>query len=537
MGEFNWRNPDYAEVFQERADRLLTIRANPAMLPGLEAYYRDHIPQFIDDWGCTFDPRLVANGMPGLVPFKLFPAQRDWIEWFLERWRTSTPGIADKSRDTGMSWMAVATSLSMCRFFDGLVIGFGSRKSEYVDKLGNPKSILEKGRIFLRTLPVEFRGGWEARRDAPHMRIVIPATGSYITGEGGDNIGRGDRTGVYVVDEAAYLERPQLTEMSLSQTTNCRIDISSANGMANPFAEKRHSGKISVKTLDWTQDPRKDQAWYDKQCEELDPVTVAQEIDIDYAASVEGVLIPSAWISASIDAHIKLNMNLTGIRGASLDVADEGRDLNAMCISRGPLVERLEQWTGKGSDILGTVERAFGICDEVNCSELEYDADGLGAGVRGDARAINARRADAKRRPIIVVAFQGSEAVARPTDEDVPGRENADMFANRKAQAWWSLRRRFQLTHRAVTGGPVAAHDDLISLPSGLKHLSLLRSELGQPTYRHNEVGKTVINKTPDGVRSPNLADAVMIRFSGANARAMLVTADALARSRLVGRR
>jgi hypothetical protein len=33
---------------------------------------------------------------------------------------------------------------------------------------------------------------------------------------------------------------------------------------------------------------------------------LAQEVDIDYAASVEGVLIPSAWVQAAVDAHIKL---------------------------------------------------------------------------------------------------------------------------------------------------------------------------------------------------------------------------------------
>jgi hypothetical protein len=41
---------------------------------------------------------------------------------------------------------------------------------------------------------------------------------------------------------------------------------------------------------------------------------LAQEVDIDYAASVEGVLIPSVWVQAAIDAHLKLNIEPTGDR-------------------------------------------------------------------------------------------------------------------------------------------------------------------------------------------------------------------------------
>jgi hypothetical protein len=40
------------------------------------------------------------------------------------------------------------------------------------------------------------------------------------------------------VDESAFLKRPLLIDAALSQTTRCRIDLSSVNGMNNPFAQK-----------------------------------------------------------------------------------------------------------------------------------------------------------------------------------------------------------------------------------------------------------------------------------------------------------
>jgi len=120
--------------------------------------------------------------------------------------------------------------------------------------------------------------------------------------------------------------------------------------------------------------------------------------------------------------------------------------------------------------------------------------------------------------------------VVNPTAEDVKGRKNEDFFSNLKAQSWWALRTRFQRTYRAVTEGVVAAHDDLISIPSGLKLRAKLCIELTQPTYTLNNAGKIVIEKAPDGARSPNLADSVMI-WSSPRVRAPMVISDEVIRN------
>ncbi|KTR50947.1 bacteriophage TerL protein, partial [Pantoea ananatis] len=397
---FDFKNPDYKQVFEWRMERLQRIRQNPGMLPAMKAFYRDNPAQFIIDWGMTVDPRNVERGLPARIPFLLFPKQEEWIQWFVEHWRTSKPGITEKTRDMGMSWLTVGMAASLCLFNRGIIAGFGSRKEEYVDKIGSPKSLFDKARNFIGLLPVEFRGGWNHKAHAPHMRILFPENDSAMTGEAGDGIGRGDRTSFYIVDESAFLERPYLVDASLSATTNCRQDISTPNGMANSFAERRHSGKVDVFTFHWRDDPRKDDAWYKKQCEELDAVTVAQEIDINYSASVEGVLIPSAWVQAAVDAHIKLGIQPTGQRMGALDVADEGKDTNAFTSRHGFLLEDIEEWSGKGDDIFGTVQRAFSICDQRRLEMYRFDSDGLGAGARGDARVINEQRKERRERQI-----------------------------------------------------------------------------------------------------------------------------------------
>ena len=530
---FDWKNPDYTDVWRERAQRLAKITADPALVPVLRAYYRANVAQFIDDWGMTEDPRNLERGLPVVMPFKLFPKQREWVDWVIQRWRASEPGLSDKSRDMGLSWLAVATSVSLCVLFDDMAVGFGSRKEEYVDKLGDPKSLFHKGRRFAMNLPKQFRGGFSLQ-SAPHMRLMFPDTRSVMTGEAGDNIGRGDRKAIYFVDEAAHLERPLLVDASLAATTNCRIDLSSVNGMANPFAEKRFAGKIPVFTFHWRDDPRKDDAWYAKQKMLLDPVILAQEVDLNYNASVEGVVIPSEWVQAAVDLHVRLGLKPTGVRTGALDVADEGKDKNAFAVRHGVLLEWVESWRGEGSDLYETTERAFRICDDRNLRGFDYDGDGLGAGIRGDARKINEQR-DVLRLPALKVnQFRGSAAVDNPT-AIVPGtnRTNEDYFENLKAQSWFGLRARFQASYRAANGHEFNP-SDIICIDSTMPERARLVNELSQPTYLLSKSGKVMIDKQPDGVASPNLADAVMIAFG--HKRLSLVVSDDVVNALTAGR-
>lgn len=543
---FNWKNPDYGEVFEQRAETLLRIRKNPGQIPALKDYYRGNPADFINDWGVTFDPRNAERDLPTVIPFLIFERQREWIDYVLRKWQERRPGLTEKSRDCGVTWLAISLACTLCLFNRGLAIGFGSRLEDYVDKIGTMKPIMPKGRMFLDHLPEEFRGGWLSWRDAPYMRINIPETGSMIVGEAGDEIGRGDRASIYFVDEAAHLARPALVDAALSQTTNCRQDISSVKGMNNPFAQKRFGGKIEPFIFDWRQDPRKDDAWYEAQCEVLDPVVVAQEIDRDYSASVSGIVIPAVWLRACIDACAKLGIEPTGEWSAALDVADEGSDKNAFCGGQGVQIEFIEQWSGKGSDLYETAQRTVDLCDEHGYAGFRYDADGLGASLRGDMRVINEKRVSLGAKPRHAVGWRGSEAVHDQDgivegtvgiDSGDKGRTNKDYFYNAKAQGWWALRRRAQKTYRWVVKGVAAHPDEILSIASSCPLYMNLVAELSQATYKSNDLGKIVINKKPDGMPSPNLADAAMIRIAPGESKPIEINQDLLRRAMALPKR
>ena len=511
---FDWRNPDYPAVLQARLERLKWIRSNPKNLPAIRAYYRTHIDDWVNDWGITYDPRNISKGLPADVPLILFQKQREWLRWTFENWIGRRYGGTEKSRDVGASWLLIAFSVGIATPYESAAIGWGSFKEEKVDKRGDMGSLFEKGRYYVENLPIEFRAGFDRSTCSSERNLRFPATKGAIVGEVGDNIGRGGRTSVYFVDEAAYLEHDNIVDMALSKNTQCRQDVSSVRGMTNSFAQRMHDGHSRRFTFHWRDNPLFSQVEYDEFLRQWGPVITAQELDIDYQASVEGVIIPQAWIQASIDAHKKLGVEPSGIRRGALDVADQGRDVNAFAARHGVLVTYCASWSGKESDLFATTEKAFMICDELRLDGFDADADGLGAGIRGDATRIRARRQQQRIKDLRVGEFRGSAGVIDPTRK-VPGtdRTNLDMFQNLKAQSWWALMRRFQETHRAVTGQPYDA-DGIISLSSDIKELSKLCIELSQPQWKLSANGKLMVDKIPEGQKSPNLADAIMIAFA-----------------------
>lgn len=518
MSQFNWKDPDYLPIYVARHKRLNALRRDPALLALVKKHYRESptgTADFINDWALTIDPRV--KGRSPVMPFLLFPRQIELLDFIARKYAAGEPGIVVKSRDVGASWLAMAWGVTKCLFTSDFMVGVGSAKEDKIDRSGDPDTLFYKARMFLQWIPVEFRAGWELSKHSAHMRLVFPGTNSSLTGEAGDNIGRGGRKSVYFVDEAAHIERPMLIDASLAATTECRIDMSSVNTMANSFAEKAHAGNIERFNFGWRDDPRKDQAWYDKKKRDLDPVIVAQEIDCNFNASADNVVIASNLVEAAIGLAERLGINLRGPRKSSLDIADQGRDKCAWASRDGNVLDGLLSWSGANMDIAESVSKAVGLTEEKGGKDLIYDADGMGANVRGDVRVMKEIRQEKNPRSfatVRVMPFRGSGAVLWPEKNARRSEvKNKDMFQNYKAQAWWFLYTMFVESDKANRGEPYDP-DLIISIDPALPELTQLKGELSQPQWKWMTTGKRVIDKQPDDTRSPNLADAVMMLYS-----------------------
>ena len=459
-------------------------------------YCAGHPVHWINHHVLTYDPRLT----PAVRPFDLWPRQAELIDWLTERERRREGGLIVKSRDMGVTYLCCAYALHQFLFRPGCSIGFGSRKLELVDRLGDMDSLFEKIRFMLYNLPAwMLPAGFDRKRDDNQARLLNPANESSLTGEGGENIGRGGRKSVYIVDEAAYLEHPESIDRALSATTHCRIDVSTPNGPGGPFAVKRFSGVFPVFEFDWRDDPRKDAAWYAEQVRTLGPVTVAQEIDRDFSASIEGIVIPAVWVRAAVGLELPTGASVV----AGLDVGEEGPDPSVLIARAGPVVLPPVSW-GR----CNTTETAWRARDEavrLKVAAVAYDCGGVGAGVKG--AWMTAERA----LPFEVQAVQFGGS---PTEDWWPDHQTSkDKFLNLRAEMWWKLRARFERAYEHREKGVKHAAADMISIPN---HPQLIM-ELSLPLAERTETGKIKLESKAKmrarGVRSPDFADALALAF------------------------
>jgi phage terminase large subunit len=522
--------PNYAKVFAWRTEQKEKLR-DPEYAACARAFYKNHRIDFIEHWGITFDPRNVGTPLPTILPFVLFPRQRELVQFLEECVRDGESGLIEKSRDMGATWLCCAFSVHLWLFEPGSASGWGSLKSDLVDRRNVMDSIFEKLRQFIIWLPRGLKPvGFEPDVHMAHMRIFNPENGATIAGEGGDEIGRGGRTTIYFKDEAAHYERPEQIEAALSNNTRVQIDLSSVCGLGNVFHRRREAGvdwspgvrlpagKTRVFVFDWSDHPAKTREWYNrekkKKVDEGLAHIWAQEVDRNYGASVVGVLIPPEWVVSSFDAHEVLHFTDDGAYCAALDVADEGGDTNALSVRKGVILRSLEEW-GEG-DTGVTTRRALAAmraCEPY--VELQYDSIGPGAGIKAEWNRISGEgRAP---RFVRLTPWNAGGEVLHPERHVIPGDrsspKNEDFYHNLNAQAAWMLRRRFENTHRARTEGIRFDPDDLISIDSRIPLLRKLQKELSQPTVGYSGKMKMLINKKPDGTKSPNLFDSVKMNY------------------------
>lgn len=464
---------------------------------------RADIAYWINTYAVTYDPRETR----ARLEFILFPKQVAFLKWLAQREARQEDGVAEKSRDSGLTWLCCAYAVHAWLFREGFKGGFGSRKLDLVDRLGDLDSIFEKMRFLLRNLPVwMLPEGFSMSKHAALYKLINPANGATVTGEGGDEIGRGGRASLYIIDEHAFLRHAKRAESALSQSSRCIIRVSTPNGPGNEFYNKRFSGTVPVFTFHWRDDPRKSPAWYEREKQRIgDPVIVAQEIDINYTASIEGVAIPAAWVRAAVELREVADMETGAAPVAALDIAEAGRCRTVLGLRRGPVVSDIIDW-GQ----LNTTQTAFHARDEAlqrGATLLSYDCIGVGAGVRGTLDSIAEGGATLRTR-----ALNGGET---PSDTVWPdGRTSRERFLNARAEWWWLLRIRFEEAYEFREHGTAHPPDTMISIPN---HPQLI-AQLSLPLYTRTETGKIQLESKPKmaqrGVASPDFADMLAYLFA-----------------------
>jgi phage terminase large subunit len=497
---------------------------------------------WFNTWVWTYNPKLVGASSPWL-PMDLFPKQEDSIRWFWARSRNKEDGHYAKSRDIGFTWMAGGYALHRWLFEDGYKANFGSRKAEYVDRIGDPDSIFEKIRMLYRALP-----NWmlPARMQDNSMLLINEDRGSIIRGEAGDDMGRGGRATDYFFDEFGFVEHADKVDAASVANADCRIFGSTVNGQGNLFFRKAHDGSMRPDQLfrfHWTDDPRKRDGtvtvlladgstktvtWEQATRSKMEKHKWASEYDIDYSASVEGICIEAKWVeackrirSALAKRGIQMPVVMQGVAGGDVGA---GKAKSVLVPRFGSVVHLPTSWSDP--DTIDTANRMLIAAGSIRpahngfiggVKNLRFDATGVGHGVGSVLR----RSTDGIASHAVLVGNPASDSLWPD------GKTSNEKFANIKAESWWICRERAKNSYELLQflenpDSPDAiehALDDILVLPGDAEGADAmtLNSQLSLVKWMTTVGGKIIIESKKQlsdrGISSPDHADGLMLTF------------------------
>lgn len=232
--------------------------------------------------------------------------------------------------------------------------------------------------------------------------------------------------------------------------------------------------------------------------------------------SVEDSLIQAEWFDACIDAHKKLGFGPIGAKMAAHDPSDLGEDSKGFAMRHGSVVLDVQEKTT--GDINEGGDWATGLALQHGVDAYTWDCDGMGVGLNRQVTKVF----DGKHTRLAM--FKGSEspdfpdAIYKPSaDSGLDGQKtNKQVFRNKRAQYYFTLRDRVYKTYRAVEFGEYQNPEEMISFDSSIVALSQLRSELCRMPIKPNANGLCELYtkqemKSRFKFKSPNLADSVMM--------------------------
>lgn len=396
---------DLAENTRRRFQLIYHCGKTPDLRPIQYAMCKNDILYWVNLYASTYNPRK----NPSTVPFITYPYEDQLILDLVDCISNQKDILIDKSRDMGVSW---CTLLVYCWFWqfqgEGMDFLVGSRKEQYIDQIGNMSTLLEKIRFLIRNQPVWMRPkGFDFKTHSNYLKIVNPDTKSTIIGEAtNNNFSRSGRFRSIMLDEFAFWECDSQAWRASADSSNSRIVVSTPCGFNNQFAKLRHSNSIKVTSLHWKLHPEKDQAWYDNECKRrnYDSVEIAQELDINYEGSAEGVLFEFSELKKAVNNSPIMSPDRIVV---SLDPAGEGEDEAVFYVmNNGNVVER--KFIAKSNDtqlaaeailLLSKYKAQVFISDSIGNSVADLVTQLLGRNERG----------------VKVIKFKSSEKATDPT--------------------------------------------------------------------------------------------------------------------------
>ena len=258
-----------------------------------------------NNWAWIFDPK--ANGGQYEWPVELFAYQEEAARRIIDASSMrSRVVVIEKSREMGWSWLVCLLDLWWWLFTPRWSGMLGSAKQELVDDgTESPEFTLFGKFVFglFRCPPWMRPSGWRTPQEAKRRRLwrelnlTNNDNGARLYGAAmGENFGVSRRMAMVGVDEAGTLPGGGWKiRKSLTSVANLQIWWSNPRGNTNAFHHyaKKTKGVIKISTH-WSEhpwkDPKREPLWYPIEVETMPPEDIRSELEIDYEASVKGVI-------------------------------------------------------------------------------------------------------------------------------------------------------------------------------------------------------------------------------------------------------
>lgn len=265
---------------------------------------------------------LYWNEEPSKLPFVLYKYQEEFID---ETWKSIiewtkpvaeridlTNVFIEKSRQLGLSWLVIALFVYGYIYYDHKYLVISQKESD-VDKKWDMKSLFEKIRFIIRSLPTWMLPEWlEKESGTEYNKFMSVSRKDWswsITWESANpNASRWGTYHAIFMDEMAFMQNATQINTAAAAATPCRIFNSTPNGEWNEFFRmKKEAENGNVKRLRyyWSEHPKYwadlkkgdwdwpyTSPWFEWKIKGMTPEKIAQELEIDFNTALEGRVYP-----------------------------------------------------------------------------------------------------------------------------------------------------------------------------------------------------------------------------------------------------
>lgn len=304
----------------------------------------------------------ISHPIKGKILFNLYPFQEPVLQKFVEEDYI----IINKSRQLGISTLVAGYALWLMIFNqDKTVLCIATKQI-------TAANMVDKVKTMYNNLPSWLKGSKKPLEDNK-LSLKLANRSQIIASSASSNSARSYSVSLLIMDEAAFIENIDKIYTAIKPTISTGgkcIALSSPNGNGNWFHQKwvvattsinDDDGKFYPILLPWQVHPERDQAWFEKEKNNMTAKEIAQEYECDFLASGDTVVDPSIldlyeeWIKEPLerlgpsgDYWIWNYVDYSHQYILAADVArGDGKDFSAFHVIDSTTCEQVAEFKGK----------------------------------------------------------------------------------------------------------------------------------------------------------------------------------------------